>query len=152
MKLSKILLIMSALCATLIPSGCCTTPTEIWRVTAGTSTESIERARRNALVKIFGYEYGTCYVKTEELVKKIPKLSVYSKNEGMIAVYYDDINITPVGLFFTEVDSNHTKVEVASPSRDAREYVAKSVFAQEVKEDKEKAVIEVQKPVAGKYH
>jgi hypothetical protein len=151
MKLSRLSIIAGALCAALFLSGCCTSPKEAWKVFAGTSTKSLESSRSNALVKIFGYDYGTCYVKTEELVKKIPKVSIYAKNEEMLAIYYNAVNNTPVGIFFTEVDASHTRVEVASPSPDAKSYVAKSVFAGKIQEDTDKLMIEVRQPVQGKY-
>lgn len=150
MKGFKISFIISALCVSMALAGCCA-PQEIWRVAAGTSTTGIENARRNALVKVLGYDYGTCYVKTEELVKKIPKVSIYAKTEGMIAVYYNAVNNTPVGIFFTEVDQSHTKVEVASQSYDAKTYIARSVFSGEVQESKDKLFVEVREPVQGKY-
>ena len=148
----RIISVITLICAALILSGWwCPSPKEAWKVIAGTSTRDLECSRKNALVKIMGYDYGTCYVMTEELLKKIPRLSVYSKDESMIAVYYNTVNNTQVGVFFSEIDDTHTRVEVASQSPDAKAYVAKSVFAGEVVEDTDKLVVEVRQPVAGKY-
>lgn len=143
--------VIITLCAALAVSGCCTPPREILKIAIGNSTRSIELARPNALTKVVGYSYGTCYVKTETLLKKMPNISVYATNEDMIAVYYNSVNVTPVGVFFTEIDANHTRIEIASESPDAKEYVSKSVFAGEVVKDTDKLVVEVRKPVQGKY-
>ncbi len=151
MTRSSISIVIIALFTALAVSGCCTTPREMLKIAIGNSTRSIEQARPNSLTKVVGYDYGTCYVKTETLIKKIPNLSIYAKNEDMIALYYTEVNVTPVGVFFTEMDPNHTRVEIASESPDAREYVAKSVFAGEVVKDTDKLVVEVRKPVQGKY-
>jgi hypothetical protein len=134
----------------LVISGCAT-PMESLKIVAGTSTKSIEDSRKDALEKVFGYDYGTCYVKTEYVLKAIPRISIYSKNEDMIAVNYNSVNVTPVGVFFTEVDQTHTRVEISSPSPEARAYVAKSVFAGEVQPDTDKLTVEVRQPIAGKY-
>jgi hypothetical protein len=150
MRRSYLQVIILSLCAAFVVSGCCA-PGEALKFAIGNSTRNIELARPNALTKIVGYDYGTCYVKTETLIKKIPRLSIYAKSEEMIAVYYNSVNITPVGVFFTEIDPAHTRIEVASQSPDAREYVAKSVFAGDVVKDTDKLVIEVRQPVAGKY-
>ena len=150
MTSSRIFITILALCLAITVSGCCT-PMETLRFVAGNSTKSIEDSRSSALVKIYGYDYGTCYVKVEEILKNIPNVSIYRKDESMIAVHYNSVNITPVGVFFKEVDSSHTRVEISSPSRDAREYISKSVFSGEVQKDTDKLVVEVRKPVGGKY-
>lgn len=135
----------------MISASGCASPAQAWKVVWGTSVKSVEDSRASALVKVLGYDYGTCYVKTEMLLGRIPKVTIYAKNEDMIAVYYNSINVNPVGVFFREVDATHTQVEVSSPSPDAKAYIAKNIFSGAVQDETEKPVIEVPQPVGGKY-
>ena len=95
---------------------------------AGTSTRDIERSRAGAIVKSFNYDYGSCYSKTEEILKSIGAY-VYAKNKGMIAVYVSEEDTTPVGLFFKETDASSTQIEVSSPSTYAKELISAKVFS-----------------------
>ena len=107
----------------------CVGPGEWVRETAGVSILDIEDYREDASSRVFESDYATCYKKTEELLKAMPYVSVYAKTEDMIALYEKSVDTTPVGIFFTAIDNTHTKIEIASPSTPAREWIAKSVFS-----------------------
>lgn len=123
--MKKVLVVLSVL---LVLSGCAT-PGEIWKTVIGVSTSEIEAARKDSLSNIFDEEKSACYARIEEILKKTEKVSIYSKNADMIAIYYIKPNDTPVGIFFTAVNQGQTKVEVASPSSSSRDFIAKTIFA-----------------------
>jgi len=125
-----------AVIALFLISGCASLSDGV-KMLAGCSTAPVEQSRKDALVKVFDCDRDTCYMNVEGILKKISNVSVYSKDKDLIAVYYINPNTTPVGVFFTAVDSTHTKVEVSSPSRNAREVIAKCVFT-----DSDEAVAE----------
>ncbi len=127
--------------ASLLVSGCAT-PGNIWKTLLGVSTQEVEDFRATASVKVFDYDYKTCYEKTEGLLKKMPFVSIYTKNDAMIAVNYINPDTTPVGIFFKSVDPARTQVEVSSPSTPTKEWVAKNIFSETVLE-REKADIKL---------
>ena len=47
----------------------------------------------------------------------------------MLALYVSQDDTTPVGIFFKEIDANNTQMEVSSPSKFAKEFIAKRVFS-----------------------
>ncbi len=112
-----------------LTSGC-VTPKEGIKVFEGTSTKDVEAARKDASVKVFNYDYDTCYAKAEKLLHDLPNASIYAKTKEMIAIYYIDPNTTPVGVFFKEAGPARTQVEVSSPSSSAKEFVAKVIFSE----------------------
>lgn len=123
--------ILITLLACVLLSGCATS-TELLKELVGVSTKELDEGRKDALVKVFAYDYDTCYKKTEAIVKAMPKVSVYAQDEEMIAFYYIDPNTTPVGVFFKKIDPSHTQVEISSQNPDAKEWVAKNVFSEKV--------------------
>jgi len=140
--MKKIVFIVTAC---LLLSGCATRKPsfETWqwapktwegplKMVMGTSTRAVEEARPQAIAKIYPYDYNTTYGRVERLLNRMPKVKVYAKTNDMIALYYIDPNTTPVGVFFTEKDASHTRVAVASPGLDAKEWIAKNVFSQTV--------------------
>ena len=120
------IIVVSVMC--LFMCGCVTSG-NVWREIAGTSTKGVEEARVNAMKKILDYDYKTCYEKVEAFLKKMPYVSVYYKDKGMIAVYVINPNTTSVGIFFTEIDAGHTQVDVSSESTPTKEWVANSIFS-----------------------
>jgi len=125
-----------AVIALFLISGCVTLRDGVEMV-EGRSTFPVEQSRKDALAKVFDCDRDTCYMNVEGILKKISKVSVYSKDKDLIAFYFINPNTTPVGIFFTTVDATHTKVEVSSPSRNAKEIIAKCVFT-----DSDEAVAE----------
>jgi len=125
-----------AVVAVFLISGCASLNDGV-KMLAGCSTAPVEASRKDALAKVFDCDRDTCYMNVEGILKKISKVSVYSKDKDLIAFYFVNPNTTPVGIFFTTVDATHTKVEVSSPSRNAKEIIAKCVFT-----DSDEAVAE----------
>jgi uncharacterized protein YceK len=123
--------IIAVLAVGVILSGCATTENVLKEI-AGVSTASVEAVRADAASKIFAYDYKTCYDKAEALLREMPRTSIYAKKKDMIAVYVINPNTTPVGIFFTQVDSGHTRVEISSESTPAKEWVARSIFTETV--------------------
>jgi hypothetical protein len=124
--------------------GGCATILEGAKAVMGISTKSLEEGRKDAIVKIFNYDYSTCYAKTQTILKQI-KAYIYAqdKQEYMIAIYVSNTDTTPVGLFFKEIDTNNTQIEVSSPSKYAKETIAKRLFA--IMEGQKDPVIELPK-------
>ncbi|MBU0605486.1 MAG: hypothetical protein KKH77_04280 [Candidatus Omnitrophica bacterium] len=110
----------------------CATSCNVWREIAGTSIKGVEDARVDAMKKILNYDYKTCYEKVEAFLKKMPYVSVYYKDKGMIAIYVINPNTTSVGIFFTVTDAGHTQVDVSSESTPTKEWVANSIFSETV--------------------
>ncbi|MFA5362910.1 MAG: hypothetical protein WC335_06695 [Candidatus Omnitrophota bacterium] len=96
---------------------------------AGVSTRALEESRKDAAVKVFKKDYSAVVGKAKEALKEIGAY-IYAEDSGrgMIAVYVSEVDTTPVGLFFTAVDSGSTRVEVSSPSTYGKEFIAGKVF------------------------
>lgn len=122
----------------------CATPKNILSAVIGNSTQEIDEWRPEAEVKIFDYDYKTCYAKAEEILKKMPKVVIYAKRPDLIAVFYLTPDTTPVGLYFGSVDASRTQVEISSPSTPAKLWVAQNVFGEKVLEA-EKTVVKIEK-------
>ena len=120
-----------AICCLLfaIFSGCATV-IEGAKGVLGISTKSLEEGRKDAIAKSFNYDYSTCYAKTQAILKQI-KAYIYAqdKKKSMIAIYVSATDTTPVGLFFKEIDTNNTRIEVSSSSTYTKETIAKRLFA-----------------------
>ena len=110
----------------------CATPGDLFKGFLGTSTKGLEVGRKDALVKIFEYNYETCYAKLEKILKAMPNTSIYAQDKHMIALYYIELNTSPVGVFFKKIDPTHTQVEVSSPDIPVKEWIAKNVFSETV--------------------
>jgi hypothetical protein len=96
----------------------------------GISTRSLEKARKEAIIKTFNYDYFTCYTKTLDILKSMGAyVYMQSIKKHMIAIYVSESDTTPVGLFFKEVDSANIQVEVSSLSTYAKEFIAGKVFS-----------------------
>lgn len=108
------------------------TPAEAFKSFFAVSTSELEDLKKDALVKIFEYDYKTCYEKTLVLVEKMSEAQIYARKKNMIAVYCIAFNSTPAGIFFEEVDKSHTKVLISSASSSAKDWVALNVFSEKV--------------------
>lgn len=91
----------------------------------GISTKALEKARKDAVIMTFNYDYFTCYTKTLDILKLMGAY-IYVQNikKHMIAIYVSEADTTPVGLFFKEIDAANTQVEVSSPSTYAKEFIS----------------------------
>lgn len=114
------------------------TPAEAFKSFFAVSTKELEELKKDAMVKVFAYDYKTCYEKTLALVEKMPDTQIYAKDKGVIAVYCLALNNTPVGIFFEEVDASHTKVLLSSASSRAKDWVASNVFSGKVQKPLER--------------
>ncbi|MFH1190015.1 MAG: hypothetical protein V1682_04925 [Candidatus Omnitrophota bacterium] len=110
----------------------CATSGNVWKEVVGVSTKEVENARPDALTKVFDLNHKTCYDKAEALLRRMPYVSIYHKDKGMIAVYVINPNTTAVGIFFKEIDSGHTQVDVSSASTPTKEWVANNIFSGKV--------------------
>jgi hypothetical protein len=92
---------------------------------AGVSIREVEEARKEAIVKRIDYGYPEAF----EMMRKILKergsyIYRQSPQEHAIFLYVSEADTTPVGIFFKEIDSTHTQIEIASPSMYAKEFIA----------------------------
>ena len=115
--------------------------TDIFKAFFAVSTRELEELKPGALVKIFEYDYKTCYEKTLALIEKMPETQIYAQEKDLIAVYCISLNSTPAGVFFEKVDESHTKVLISSASSRAKDWVASNVFSEKVQKPIAKFVI-----------
>jgi hypothetical protein len=103
---------------------------ETARGIAGISTKVLEESRPNALVKVFDYDYNTCYNKIKDVLKE-NGCYIYAEEpkKQLIAIYVSETDTTPVGIFIKEVSSKTTQVEISSQSTYSKELIAKYVFS-----------------------
>lgn len=127
--MKKIKFILVLLTALTLCSGCASLR-ETWHSFAGTSTKELEEGRNDAIKKEFDCDYVSCRQKVEAILADI-KAYVYAKDETkkMIAIYVSRKDTTVVGVFFKDLDSAKTKVEVSSPSTYAKELIAGKIFS-----------------------
>ena len=108
----------------------CTTLEKGARELMGTSTRTVEETRQDAIKEIFRFDFNTCYEKSKEILKDINTyIYAQKKEEKLIAVFVTEVDTTPVGVFFKEIDANNTQVEVSSPSGYAKELIATKLFS-----------------------
>ncbi len=119
--------------ACVLLSGC-VTPQHLLKCVAGTSTKELDDSRKAAYMKVMKCDYKTCYKNTEELLRKMKNVTIYAKDAEMIAIFFTAVNTTPVGIYFKEIGPDSTRVDVSSPSRAAKEWIARNVFAGRVLE------------------
>jgi hypothetical protein len=121
----------------IIAAGCCAAiflgcagVRETVKGIAGTSTKVLEEARPDAVSKTVQHDYNTSYLMTKTILDKI-KAYVYAEDTGkrLIAIYVSEEDTTPVGIFFTEINPNSTKIEVSSPSEFAKHFIAGELFS-----------------------
>lgn len=109
--------------------GCAALTEGVKRI-AGISTKSLEKARKDAIVKNFNYDYFTCYTRTLDILKEFGAY-IYTKDikKRLIAIYVSEQDTTPVGLFFKEIDRTNTQIEISSPSTYAKELIATKIIS-----------------------
>lgn len=130
MKLkNKTLIVLSFYIFFLTLFGCSTIKETVKRI-AGVSTKVLEDSRKDAIKKIFNYDYNTCYNKVKAAVTERGSY-IYAEDpkKQMLAIYVSESDTTAVGIFFKEIDALNTQIEVSSPSTYAKELIAKRVFS-----------------------
>ncbi len=123
----KLIFILLVACFIFSSLGCACLK-ESMRGLLAISTKEIENARSSAIVRIFDYDYQTCYSKVEASLSAIDSY-IYAKRDDLIAVYVSQTDTTPAGVFLKKIDSNKTQLEIASPAEDAKEYLAEKIFS-----------------------
>ncbi len=95
----------------------------------GVSTKELGRNRPKAIKKVFNCEYKVCYNETIRILKETGAY-IYAVDvpNNMVAVYVSQGDTTPVGVFFKKLDVAKTQIEVSSPSKYAKELIAKNIF------------------------
>jgi len=126
--MKKLLLVIGYSLFVIAAAGCATV-IEGAKCVAGVSTKALEDGRKTAIKKTFNFDYITCDTKVREVLKKTGAY-IYAdkKAQKLIAIYMSESETTPVGIFFTEVDSLNTQIELSSPSTDAKEIESKKIF------------------------
>lgn len=127
MKELKVAAAFIVLISFLSVSGCATVKEGAKQV-IGISTKELENSRKDAIVRDMRYDYFSAYTKTLDILKGL-NFYIYEQNikKHMIAIYISQADTTPVGMFFKELDADKTRIEFASPSTYAKEYVAAKV-------------------------
>jgi hypothetical protein len=88
----------------------------------GVSTKDLEERRTEAKVLVLNYDYFSSYHKVLDKLKE-NKSYIYKKTSDLIAFYLSEEDTTPVGIFFSELDKQKTKLEISSPSLLAKEKI-----------------------------
>jgi hypothetical protein len=129
----------------------CATIADIPKGIAGISTKMLEEGRKEAIRKQFNYDYNTCYNKVKKsLEKEGSYIYAQSIKKHMLALYVSEEDTTPVGIFFKEIDTNNTQIEVSSPSKFAKEFIAKEVSSIFDRLQKMEAKINAEKEMGNK--
>jgi hypothetical protein len=102
---------------------------------AGAAGYGFTEEWEGALTKTFNYGYATCYWKMYDILKAMPRVTIYYERYGTIKVYYTHPNTTGVEVHFAQVDATHTKVDVTSGSSSAKSWIARNLFAETVKKE-----------------
>ena len=88
----------------------------------GISTKVLEEKRNEAKVLVLNYDYFSSYRKVLDKLKE-NKSYIYKKTQDLVALYLSEEDTTPVGIFFSELDKEKTKLEISSPSSLAKEKI-----------------------------
>jgi hypothetical protein len=106
----------------LFPFLGCANLKEMGRGFLGISTKVLEEKRNEAKVLVLNYGYFSSYRKVLDKLKE-NKSYIYKKTQDLVALYLSEEDTTPVGIFFSELDKEKTKLEISSPSSLAKEKI-----------------------------
>jgi hypothetical protein len=129
-------------------SSCAHGPIESTKSILGISTRALEEARTNGAYMVFDAELDACYNKTLEALKEIPaKVYMQNKTKGIIVAMgfrnntfglkgdnlqndplNEIIDTTELGIFFTKLENNKTKIELSSLSSSLLEFASGKIF------------------------
>lgn len=110
--------------------GCAQT-TEFSKTIWGSSTRALEQARVNALVRIYDRPLARCYDEVIKAAEELKfKIFIKSKPKATIVLMgiKGAVDTTEVGVFFSEVSDNQTKIYISSLSSNAKRIVAAHIF------------------------
>lgn len=117
-----------AFLAVIFVSGCASVK-ETAKGIIGVSTKELYKNRPQAIKKVFSCEYKVCYNETLKILKDTGAyLYAVDVPNNMAAAYVSQADTTPVGVFFKKLDAADTQIEVSSPSKYAKELIAKNIF------------------------
>lgn len=124
------MLVLCAVSSIVMLTGCAAVK-ESAKGFAGVSTKVLEEKRSGAIKNEFAISYPECYVRVKKIVGAHDSY-IYSDDtqKRLLAFYLSKEDTTVVGIFFTEIDSQHTRLEISSPSIYAKELIAKRVFSE----------------------
>jgi hypothetical protein len=130
-KKSKLFLVLLPFTFYLFTLFGCATIKEDTKKILGVSTKVLEEGRKEAVKKQFNYDYNTCYNKVKAILKENGSY-IYAQGlkKHMLAVYVSEQDTTPVGIFFKEIGTANTQIEVSSPSTYAKELISTKVFSE----------------------
>lgn len=123
--------ILTCFAAGVIFNGCATS-IETSRKIMGTSIEALDEARAEGKSQTVELDYPACYQKVITILKKM-KAHIFlhsQKRKRIVAMNFRDLNnTTEVGIFFTQVTPNSTKVEISCLSHSVLENVSDKIFS-----------------------
>lgn len=97
---------------------------------AGVSTKAIEDKRKEGIVREFDLDYPTCLDRVKAILEQDREPSyIYAQDpqKKMLGVYVSKTDTTVVGIFFTEVAPQKTRIEVSSASKFGKEFISKKI-------------------------
>lgn len=112
-------------------SAGCAPGIEVSKKIWGSSTRDLEKARVNGIVRVYDATPSRCF---DEALKAAVDLDfqifIQSKAKASIVVMgvKGSVNTTEVGIFFSEVTDNKTKIYISSLSTNAKRIVAEKIF------------------------
>ena len=130
--MKKALRLFFVLFAPLLLSGCFIIDggVELTKTIWGSSTRALEEARASAITKTYDKGYWDVVRAATEIAQQ--QYTIFKKDEvrGYMVVLgiKGSVNTTEVGIFFVELGSAQTRVEVSSLSTNAKRIVSKSLF------------------------
>lgn len=145
MRFSKSLILISVI----FLSSCAHGPVESVKSILGVSTRALEEARINGSFMVFDADINDCYYKTLETLREIPaRVYMQNRTKGIIVAMgfrnstfgiketdlqsdplNEVIDTTELGIFFTKMESNKTKVELSSLSTSLLEFASEKIFS-----------------------
>jgi len=111
----------------------CARLTEPFKILWGSSMKALEEARPNASVSTFQCREEECFRQVLSIAKE-NHLTVFTSDPKkpliVLMGFTGSINTTEVGVFFSEIEPNKTKVEIVSLSPTAQEIATKLLTGQ----------------------
>jgi signal recognition particle GTPase len=120
-----IMIVLFALCG-------CGHVTEFSKTIWGSSTQALEEARVNGIIKTYDCSVSRCY---DEVLKAVQdeKYTVFINNKPKATIVVmgvkGSVNTTEIGIFFSDISDEQTKIYVSSLSSNAKRTVAQKIFA-----------------------
>lgn len=142
----KNFLILVLLAGTTVLLGC-TPVAEVGKKVWGSSTDTLNNERKNAIKKTFGCSLDACFDKVLELTsiptmpatkvlttkEKEKYLELFQQNRSKMVIVVmgvpGAVDTTEVGIFFVALEKDKVRVELSSLSTSAKVKAADMVFA-----------------------